>query len=88
MSFSPVVARVVLVIVIAVMPVIIVCVMSRRRWRCDKASHCTHGSADRSAERRTVTASSGSPNCSAAAGTDETAANHPLDGIVWIGASR
>ena len=77
---SPVVPRVVSVIVVAL--------IGRRWWRCDKTCHRPYGSADSGAEGRTVTASSGSPDCSPAACADETAPNCPLDGIVWIGASR
>jgi hypothetical protein len=63
--FSPVVPRVVSVIVVAV--------ISRRWWRCDKTRYRPHSSADCGAEGRTVTPCSGSPDCSPAAGADETA---------------
>jgi hypothetical protein len=59
---SPVVPRVVSVIVVAV--------ISRRWWRCDKTCHRRHSSADCGAEGRTVTAGSGSPDCSPAACAD------------------
>jgi hypothetical protein len=76
-------------IVVAVMSVIIVvAVMSWRWWRCEKTCHRPHSSADCGAEGRTVTAGGGSPDCSPATCADETAPNRPLDGIVWISASR
>jgi hypothetical protein len=71
-----------------VVSVIVVAVISRRWWRCDKACHRPHSSADSGAEGRTVTAGSGSPDCSPAACADEAASNCPLDGIVWISAGR
>ena len=85
---SPVVARVVAVIVGAVVSVIVITVISRRWWRGDKACDRPHGSADCGTERRTMTARSGSPDCSPTARADETAANETLHGIVWIGAGR
>ena len=84
---SPVVPRVLSVIVVAVMPVIVAVISGRRRGG-NKACHRPHSSADCGAEGRTVTAGSGSPDCSPGAGTDEAAADRSLDGIVWIGASR
>ena len=62
--------------------------MNRRRWGCDKSCHRTHGTADRSAEGRTVATGSRSPDGSPAARADEAAANETLHRIVWIGASR
>jgi hypothetical protein len=88
MMFSPVVARVVSVIVIAVLSVIVVAVMSGWWWRCDKAPHCTHRSADRGAESSTMPTGSGSAYCRPTTGADQATANEPLDGIVRIGASR
>jgi hypothetical protein len=85
---SAAVARVVSVIVVAVLPVVVVAVMSRRRWRSDQAPHHTDSSADCGAEGRTMTAGRRSSDRSPAACADETAANHPLHRIVWIGASR
>jgi hypothetical protein len=70
------------------MSVIVIAVISRRWWRCEKASDRPHSSTDRGAEGRTVTTGSGSPNCSPTACADETAPNRPLDWIVWIRASR
>ena len=70
------------------MPVIIVAVIGRRGWRCDKASDRSYGSADCRAQGRTVTTGSGSPDCSPAACADETAADKTLHEIVWVGASR
>ena len=77
---SPVVPRVV--------PVIVVAVIGRRLWRCDKACYRSNSSADCGAEGRTVTAGGGSPDCSPAACADEATPNRALDGIVWISASR
>lgn len=69
------------------MPVI-VSVIRRRRWRCDKTCDRPHSSADCRSEGCTVTAGSGSPDSSPTACADETAANETLHGIVRIGASR
>jgi len=70
------------------MPVIVVAVVSRRGWRCDKAGDRADGSADRGPEGRAVTAGSGSTDCSPTDCADETAADKTLHGIVWVGASR
>jgi len=83
-----VVTRVLSVTVVAVMPVIVVSVMSGRWWRCDKAPHCTHSSADRSAESSAMPTGGGSAYCSPTTGADQATPNKPLDGIVRIGASR
>jgi hypothetical protein len=87
MTSSPVVTRVVSVTVVAVMPVIVVAVISGRGWRCDKAGDRPHSSSDRGAEGGTVTTGSGSPDCSPTACADETTADKTLDRIIWIGAS-
>jgi hypothetical protein len=68
--------------------VIVGAVISRRWGRCDKTCHRPHSAADCGAEGGTVTAGSGSPDCSPAARADETAANRPLDGIVGISARQ
>jgi hypothetical protein len=70
------------------MPVIIVAVISTRWRRCDKAGDRPHGSPDRGTEGGPMTASSGSPDRGPTPRTDEASSNHPLEGIVWIGASR
>ena len=70
------------------MPVIVVAVISRRGWRCDKARDRPYSTADCGPEGRAVTAGSGSPDCSPTACADETAANKTLHRVVWIGASR
>jgi hypothetical protein len=57
---SPV-TRVVSVIVVAVMPVVVVAVISRRGWRCDKPCDSPYSTADCGPEGRAVTAGSGSP---------------------------
>jgi hypothetical protein len=85
---SPVVTRVASVIVVTVMSVIVVTVVSRRRWRCNEACDRPYSSTHCGAQGRTVTAGSGSPDCSSTACADETAANKTLHRIVWIGASR
>ena len=92
---SPAVTCVVSVIVMGVMPVIITVMpmiiggMIGRWWRCrDETRKRTHCSADRGTESRTVAAGNGGPDRRPAAGADQTAPNHPLHGVVWIGASR
>ena len=82
------VARIMAVMVVAVMPVTVVGVMSGLRRRCDKAGDRPHSSADGGAERCTVAAGGGSPDCGPAACADETASDHALNRIVWVGASR
>ena len=51
-----------------------------RRWRGDEAAHRTEGSADRGTKGCTVPTGRGSPDRSAAAGTDQAAPDRPLDG--------
>jgi len=75
-------------LVTRVLSVIVVAVISRRRRCSDQASHRTDGSADRGAHGGTVTTGSSSPDRSSAGRADETAADRPLDGIIGIGASR
>jgi hypothetical protein len=70
------------------MPVIIVAVISRRGWRCEKACDRPYGSADCGPEGRAVTAGSGSPDGCATARADKTTANETLHRIVWVGAGR
>jgi|HubBroStandDraft_4_1064222.scaffolds.fasta_scaffold1563404_1 hypothetical protein len=82
------VTRVVSVIGIAVMPVIVVAVISWWGWRCDKAGDRPYSSADRRPQRCTVTAGSGCSDRRPTARADETAAHKALHGIVRIGASR
>ena len=70
------------------MRVMIVAVIGRRGWSCEKTCDRPHSSADCGPEGRAVTTGSGSPDCSPTARADETAANETLHRIVWIGASR
>ena len=58
------------------------------RWRGDKAAQRADRSADRGTKGCTVPTGRGSPNRSAAAGTDQAAPDRPLDGVIWVGASR
>ena len=67
------------------MPLIVVAVVSRRGWRCDKAGDRADGSADRGPEGRAVTAGSGSTDCSPTACADETAADKTLHFTALIG---
>jgi hypothetical protein len=70
------------------MPVIVVAVINRWWWRCEQARDRSHSAADCGTEGRAMTAGSGGPDCRPTPGADETTANGPLDGIVWIGARR
>ena len=60
------------------MPVVVVAVISRRGWGCDKPCDRPYSTADRGPEGRAVTARSGSPDRSPTACADETAANKTL----------
>ena len=70
------------------MPVIVVAVINRWRWRCEQARDRSHSAADCGTEGRAMTTRSGSPDCSPTACADEAAANETLHRIVWISASR
>ena len=83
-----VVTRVLSVTVGAVLPVIVVSVMSGRWWRCDKAPHCTHCSADRGAESSTMPTGSGSADCSPTTGADQAATDRALSRIVGVSEGR
>jgi len=57
--------------------------------RCgDKTTHRADRSTDRGTKGCTVPTGRSSPDRSAAAGTDQAAADRPLDGVIWVGASR
>ena len=57
--------------------------------RCsDKTTHRADRSANRGTKGCTVPTGRGSPDRSAAAGTDQAAPDRPLDGVIGVGASR